>query len=76
MVLRFNDTGNLQQAVTDGWLANPEYAFTVKQHIYLLENGDLYIDDDFDPDLTGMFLMRPRIHNYLEENADIIVPGQ
>ena len=74
MVLRFHDTDNLQRAVMEGWLANPDYAFVMKQHIHLLENGDLYIDDTFDPDLTGMFLMRLRSHNYCEEDAEVIVP--
>ena len=46
----------------------------MKQRIYLLENSDLYIDDDFDPELIGMFLMRLRTHNYFEENAEVIVP--
>jgi hypothetical protein len=74
MVLRFHDTGNLQRAVMDSWLVNPDHALTLKQHIYLLENGDLYIDDSFDSDLTGMFLLRLRTHNYFEENAEVIVP--
>ena len=74
MVLRFHDNGDLQRAVMDGWLANPDHAFVMKQHIHLLENGDLYIDEDFDPDLTGMFLMRLRTHNYFEEKAEVIVP--
>ena len=46
----------------------------MKQHIHLLENGALYIDDNFDPDLTGMFLMRLRSHNYCEEDVEVIVP--
>jgi len=74
MVLRFHDTGNLQRAVMDGWLAAPDHAFTMKQHIYLLENSDLYIDDDFDPEMIGMFMMRLRTHNYFEEDAEAIVP--
>ena len=74
MVLRFHDTDNLQRAVMEGWLANPDYAFVMKQHIHLLENGDPYIDDDFDPELTGMFLMRLRTYNYFEEDAEVIVP--
>ena len=74
MVLRFHDTGSLQRAVMDGWLADPDHAFVMKQHIHLLENNDLYIDDSFDPELTGMFLMRLRVHNYFEEDAEVIVP--
>lgn len=74
MVLRFNNAGNLQKAVMDGWLVNPDLAFVMKQHFYLLENGDLFIDDDFDPDLAGMFLKQLRVHNYFEENAEIIIP--
>lgn len=74
MVLRFRDSGNLQRAVMDSWLANPDRAFVMKQHIHLLENGDLYVDDDFDPDLTCMFLMRLRTHNYFEEKAEVIIP--
>ena len=70
MVLRFHDTDNLQRAVMDGWLADPDHAFTMKQHIYLLENSD----DDFNPELTGMFLMRLRTHKYFEESAEVIVP--
>ena len=74
MVLRFKNTGRLQKAVMDGWLVNPARAFDLKRHLYLLENGDLYIDDDFDPELTGLFLKQLRVHDYFEEQAEVIVP--
>ena len=74
MILRFHDTVSLQRAVMGGWLADPDHAFVMKQHIYMLKNGDLYLDDDFDLDLTGMFLMRLLDHNFFEEEAQIIIP--
>ena len=46
----------------------------LKEHIYLLDNGDLHIDDDFDTELSGIFLKAMRVHHFLEEDAEIVVP--
>ena len=74
MVIRFKNTANLHAAVQDSYERTlPENA-TLKEHIYLLDNGDLYIDDDFDSEISGIFLKAMRIHDYLEEDAEIVVP--
>ena len=49
-------------------------AFDVRQHFYVLPNGDLYIDDEYDEMITGMLLQGLRAHSYLVEDAEIIVP--
>ena len=89
MVIRFNDTmyraAELRDAVYASYVAaagpdgfvedGVQYTpFTLKEHVHLLDNYDLYIDDDFDPELIGMFMMRLRTHNYFEEDAEAIVP--
>ena len=89
MVIRFNDTmyraAELRDAVyacyvaaagPDGFVENGvQYTpFTLKEHVYLLDNYDLYIDDDYNPNLTGMFMMALRGYGFREEKAEIIVP--
>lgn len=49
-------------------------AFTIKQHFYVQPNGDLYVDDDYDEEVTGMLLQGLRAHHHLVEDAEIIVP--
>lgn len=75
MVIRFKDNGNLRDAVNDSYeRALPENTAMLKEHIYLLDNGDLHIDDDFDTELSGIFLKAMRVHHFLEEDAEIVVP--
>ena len=49
-------------------------AFTIKEHFHVLDNGDLYVDDDYSEEITGMLLQGLRGQHYLVENAEIIVP--
>lgn len=49
-------------------------AFSIKEHFHVQPDGDLFVDDDFDPEITGMLLQCLRAHKYLIENAEIIVP--
>ena len=49
-------------------------AFSLKQHFYVQPNGDLYVDDDCDEEVTGMLLQGLRAQHHLIENAEIIVP--
>ena len=45
MVIRFKDNGNLRDAVNDSYeRALPENTAMLKEHIYLLDNGDLEVD--------------------------------
>lgn len=89
MVIRFNDLQyravELRDAVyacyakiagADGFIEDGvEYTpFTLKEHIYLLDNYDLYIDDDFNDEIAGMFMQALRSHRFLEEKAEVIVP--
>ena len=89
MVIRFNDTmyraAELRDAVyacyvaaagPDGFVEDGvQYTpFTLKEHVHLLDNYDLYIDDDYHSDLTGMFMMALRGYGFLEEKAEVIVP--
>ena len=89
MVIRFNDieyrAAELRDAVywcyantlgaecciEDGVEYTP---FVIKQHIYLLDNYDLYIDDDFNDEISGMFMHALRGKGFLGEKAQIIVP--
>ena len=89
MVIRFNNLqyreAELRDAVyacyakiagADGFIEDGvEYTpFTLKEHIYLLDNYDLYIDDDFNDEIAGMFIQALRGKGFLEEKAQIIVP--
>ena len=91
MVIRFNDLQyravELRDAVyacyakitgADGFIEDGvEYTpFTLKEHIYLLYNYDLYIDDDFNDEIAGMFMQALRSKGFLEEKAQIIVPKE
>lgn len=49
-------------------------AFTIKEHFHVQDNGNLYVDDDYDEETTGMLLQGLRAQHYLIENAEIIVP--
>ena len=84
MVIRFNDTmyraAELRDAVyacyvaaagPDGFIEDGvQYTpFTLKEHVHLLDNYDLYIDDDYHSDLTGMFMMALRGYGFLEEDT-------
>ena len=46
--------------------------FTIKNHFYVMPGGDLYIDDDYDEELTGMLLQGIYAKGY--DRDAIIVP--
>lgn len=89
MIIRFNDieyraaelrdavywcyanTLGSESCIEDGVEYTP---FVIKQHIYLLDNYDLYIDDAFNGEIAGMFMQALRSKGFLEEKAQIIVP--
>ena len=75
MVIRFKDTGNLRAAVHDSYRRTfPKDPRSLRKHIFLLHNGDLYIDDRFDSELSSIFLKAMRVHDYLVEDAVVIIP--
>ena len=46
--------------------------FTIKNHFYVMPGGDLYIDDDYDEELTGMMLQGIYAKGY--DRDTIVVP--